>query len=78
MPKILLKRYSNAPFYVIGEGTSESGTPRDRSYESEFPSLSNSAIAVYAKRRLSIEGLPRPGTTDATFACVLRYISRRI
>nr|CDS26346.1 calcium:calmodulin dependent 3'5' cyclic [Hymenolepis microstoma] len=41
-------------------------------YEKEFPSLSNSSVAIYAKRRLSIEGLPTPGSTDSTFACVLR------
>ncbi|VDN97433.1 unnamed protein product [Rodentolepis nana] len=41
-------------------------------YEKEFPSLSNSSVAIYAKRRLSVEGLPIPGSTDSTFACVLR------
>ncbi|KAM3187326.1 hypothetical protein ACTXT7_002504, partial [Hymenolepis weldensis] len=43
----------------------------DPGYEREFPSLSNSSLAVYAKRRLSVKNLPTPGSTDSTFACVL-------
>ncbi|BHF83659.1 Calcium/calmodulin-dependent 3',5'-cyclic nucleotide phosphodiesterase 1C [Sparganum proliferum] len=38
----------------------------------DFPSLTTSGVAQYAKRRLSVEGLPTPGSTDATYACALR------
>ncbi|KAL5105853.1 Calcium/calmodulin-dependent 3'5'-cyclic nucleotide phosphodiesterase 1C [Taenia crassiceps] len=44
----------------------------NQSYENEFPSLSNSSLATYAKRTVSVEGLPTPGSTDSTFACLLR------
>ncbi|VDD80969.1 unnamed protein product [Mesocestoides corti] len=55
------------------EAPGEEAEPlRERSCYSEFPSLSNSTVAVYAKRRVSTKGLPRPGSTDSTFACVLR------
>nr|CDS22433.1 calcium:calmodulin dependent 3'5' cyclic [Echinococcus granulosus] len=64
---------SSAESMDCGEATNERRDRNDdQSYESEFPSLSNSSVAFYAKRRLSIEGLPLPGSTDSTFACLLR------
>nr|VZI30741.1 unnamed protein product [Spirometra erinaceieuropaei] len=55
---------------------SSSTSPQDRisngSGTFDFPSLTTSGVAQYAKRRLSVEGLPTPGSTDATYACALR------
>ncbi|VDN08918.1 unnamed protein product, partial [Dibothriocephalus latus] len=55
---------------------SSSASPQDRISEGsdafDFPSLTTSGVAHYAKRRLSVDGLPTPGSTDATYACALR------
>lgn len=55
---------------------SSSTSPKERVSEGsgsfDFPSLITSGVVQYAKRRLSVEGLPSPGSTDATYACALR------
>lgn len=57
---------------VNEEDEEEINNNQDQNYEKDYPSLSTSTVAVYAKSRLSVEGLPTPGSTDSTYACVLR------
>ncbi|VDL11665.1 unnamed protein product [Hymenolepis diminuta] len=71
-PPSRVERLSQSSLADAINDEDEEKLKNDPGYEREFPSLSNSSLAVYAKRRLSVENLPTPGSTDSTFACVLR------